>query len=569
MKQKPRKTKPVLLEGLFPYRKGNLAKDLFAGVSLAAVAIPVDMGYAKIAQMPIVTGLYALLLPCVAFAVFGASRRLVVGADSASAAILAAGVTALASPGTPEYASYASMLALMVGVLLLICRVFRLGFIAQFLSRTVLAGFLTGIGIQVALGQLPELFGISASGNTFQKLEEMFANLGNVNFYAAGVAALAFLVILLPKLFYKKFPVLKKIPWALIAIGLCIGLGYALGDILPLTGSVPGGLPVFSLPAFSAGAFTALLGSAISITVIVITQSAATASAFAEKHNESAHTNRDLLGLGMANIAAGVSGSFPVNGSPTKTEVADGAGANSQAANLTAAGVVLLVLLFFTAPLGFLPGAALAAIVFVTGAGLVDIATMKKVFRVRRDEFFLALATAAAVVLFGAAWGILLAIVLSLLDHIHHSYKPENTVFHHEKNDPEDISAWKPVSPGVYAVPGVVVYHFAASLYYANTSLLQKEITLLAKAPQTEEIVIDFSAIPDVDYTGGEALKDIYRNLHAKKIRLSFLLVRPKVREELDKYGITPLVGKENVYPSIRSILDKLNSENLSGIPAN
>lgn len=560
MQKKSRQTKPLLLRGVFPYNKANLAKDIFAGVSLAAIAIPVDMGYAKIAGMPIVTGLYALLLPCLAFALFGASRHLVVGADSASAAILAAGVVALAPVGSSEYASYAALLAMITGILLLLCRVFRLGFIAQFLSRTVLTGFLAGVGIQVALGQLPELLGLSISGNVFEKLAGVFENLPQVNLYAIGMAALTLAIVMLPRRFYGRAPRLKKIPWALIAICISMAVGYALQNDVPLSGTLQSGLPKLSFPAFSADAVAALLGSAISIVVVVITQSEATLSIFAEKHKEEPDANRDILGLGAANIAAGLSGTFVVNGSPTKTEIADEAGGRSQLSNLTAAGIVLIVLLFLTTPFSFLPGAALAAIVFSTALGLMDMKTLREIFRKRRNEFYLALVTMGAVVVAGAAWGIILAIILSLLDHVHRSYKPQNSVFRHEKGDADDANAWKPVEAGVYARPGTVLYHFAASIYYANVAVLKKEIALLTSAtPPPAEVVIDFSAVADIDYTGGDALAGLYEDLKGRGIALSIVLIKPSALEELKKYGIIDLVGKENIYPSMRSVLHKID----------
>ncbi len=549
-----RAKKPWLMAGILPVSRGTVARDIFAGVTLAAAAIPIDMGYTKIAGMPVVSGLYILLVPTVVFALLGASRRLVIGADSASAAILAAGVLPLAAAGSAEYAGYAALFTLMVGLLLLACRVFRLGFLSNFLSRTVLSGFLAGIGVQVAISQLGDLTGIpNLSGGSLQKLAGFVSGLSSVSLPTLALSALAFALVFVPRLFFKKAPVLRRVPFSLIAVVGGIVAGYlAPGGAFQTVGAVQGGLPGLTLPAFSLNAVDVLVGPCAAIAVVIITQSAATTEVYAARHEEAVDTNRDILGLSAANLAAAFTGAFVANGSPTKTEIADEAGASSQVANLALAGVVLAVLLFFTAPIQFIPTAVLAAIVLAASLGLVDLHGMRRIFAFSRTEFLVALATALVVILAGAAQGILLAMVLSLLVHVRKSYHPHNRVLEAGQNG----ETWRDVQQGGQARPGVVVYHFAAPLYYANTAQFSAEVrALLAQNPTTRELALDFSAISSVDYSGCEMLLETARMLRKKGIRLVLLLVSKDTLASLAKCGLVDMAGRGNVYPTLRDYL--------------
>ncbi|NLW79980.1 MAG: SulP family inorganic anion transporter [Ruminococcaceae bacterium] len=543
-----------LLAGLLPVSRGTLPRNILAGVTLAAAAIPIDMGYTKIAGLPVVSGLYILLLPTVAFALFGASRHLVVGADSASAAILAAGVLPLAAAGSTGYAGYAALLTLMVGLLLLVCRLFRLGFISNFLSRTVLAGFLAGIGVQVAISQLGDISGIpNLTGSSLQKLAGFFTRLGAVQPPTLLLAALAFALVFIPRLFYKKAPVLRRVPFSLVAIigGMLAGM-LAPAGTFETVGTVQGGLPGLTLPAFSLEAVNALLGPCIAIAVVIITQSAATTGVYATRYEEPVDTNRDILGLAAANLAAAFTGAFVANGSPTKTEIADEAGASSQVANLVLAGIVLVVLLFFTGPLQYIPTAVLAAIVLSASLGLVDLRGLRRIFAFSRAEFFVAIATALVVVLVGAAQGILFAMVLSLLVHVRKSYRPHNRVLAAGPNGRE----WRAAADGGQARPGVVVYRFASALYYANTAQFTAEVhALVAQNPGLRELALDGSAISSVDYSGCETLLETARMLQEKGIRLVVALLAKDTLAALTRCGFVGLIGQGNVYPTLRDYL--------------
>ncbi len=412
--------------GLLPLRRAELLPDVVAGVTLASLAIPEVLGYARIAGMPVATGLYTLLVPVVVFALLGSSRHLVVGADSATAAILAAGLAGLAAPASARYVQLAGAAALLVAALLLLARLARLGFLADFLSRTVLVGFLTGVGVQVAAGQLGDMLGVDTSGASLpDKVVEVATGLSGTNLAAAAVSACVIALVLGLR------RVSRRIPGALIAVVAAIAAGSAL-DLprrgVAVLGPVPGGLPHLGLPGVSLADARALFPIAAAMCVVILAQSAATSRAYAARYDEQVDTDSDLVGLAGANLGAALTGSFVVNGSPTKTQMVDEAGGRSQLAQLAAAATVLVVVAALTGLLDALPLAALASVVFLIGVDLVDVAGMRRIYAVRRVEFAVAALTALTVVLFGVETGIVVAVVASIIDHLRHSYDPHNAV---------------------------------------------------------------------------------------------------------------------------------------------
>ncbi|OGO55696.1 MAG: hypothetical protein A2Z32_01880 [Chloroflexi bacterium RBG_16_69_14] len=550
---KKRKSAPPILGGILPIDPSRISGDVIAGATLAALAIPEVMGYTKIAGMPVITGLYTILLPIVAFAIFGSSRHLVVGADSATAAIMATGLIAMgAVADSTQYVQLASLTALMCAVLLVAARVLKLGFIANFLSRSVLIGFLTGVGIQVAMGQVGGMFGIPGqSGGTIEKFAETLRLIPtdtNAATLAVSVAVIGLIVGL--------GAVNKKIPGALIAVLIAIAASYLLDledDGVSVLGTVQGGLPALGLPTdvITVANLEALLPTVISLVVVILAQSAATSRAYAMKYSDSFEENVDLVGLGLANAAAGVTGTFVVNGSPTKTEMVDSAGGRSQISQLTAAAIVVVVLLFLTGPLAYMPNAVLASVVFIIGLRLIDYRGMRDIVRVRRGEFAVAAVTAATVVIVGVEQGIILAMALSIIEHIYHSYKPyDNLVI---ETSAGDLGVAPPAS-GNQMAPGLMVYRFGAGLYYANATRFTAEIMDLVEdaVPALRWFVIDGSAIGDVDYSGSDSLRQVQEELAAKGVTLVVADVNPHVRRQLDEYELTAKIGTGNFYDSIR-----------------
>jgi sulfate permease, SulP family len=541
-----------MLQGLLPIRRAQVPADLLAGVTLAALGIPEVLGYARIAGMPVVTGLYTLLLPMALFAVLGASRHLVVAADSATAAILAAALLRLADPGSAQYVRLAGLAALLTGGLLLLARLARLGFLASFLSRTVLLGFLAGVGIQVAIGQLPDMLGVSApSPRTVIKLAQTVEALPR----AQGITVAVSLSVLAVMMVARR--ITRRIPGALIAVVGAI-IASKAADLaahgVSVVGYVPRGLPAFELPALGLHDAISLLGTAASIFIVILAQSAATARAYAAKYAEPFSTDTDLIGLGAGNIAAAFTGTFVVNGSPTKTQIVDDAGGRSQLATLTTSAVALVVLLVATGPLSYLPNAALAAVVFLIGVELVDVRGIRRLLRVRRHEFAVAVITAAAVVGLGVTEGIVVAVIASIIDHLRHSYRPRNSVLVKSA-----AGRWQttPVTPGARTEPGLVIYRFGTSLYFANGSrLLEDLIAISSQGGPLRWFVLDGVAIGDVDYTASAILSGIIAQLHQRHIQFVVTSLMTPVRKQLEHYGITGTAGPDAYFDTAGEALE-------------
>jgi len=546
----PQHTNPLaLVQGLAGTTRATIIADVIAGATLAAVAIPESMGYTKIAGMPVITGIYTLALPVIVFALVGSSRHLVVGADSATAAIMFAALISLARPASPEYVGLAGLIALLAAGYLLLARLLRLGFLADFLSRTALVGFLSGVGVQVALTQLPGMLGIHASGSVVSQMGTVLGSLGHIVIPAAALAIVAVAAILLLEV------VSKRIPGTLLVVAVSIILAATLRldrHGVAIVGSVPAGLPPIGLPHVSWGQVPGLAAVAASIFVVVLAQSAATARSFAQKREEELNENRDLVGLAIANLAAGVTGTFCVNGSPTKTAVVDSAGGRTQLAQLVMAVIAIVVLVVATALLHFLPDATLAAVVFVIGIHLVDVAHLRELWRLRRDELVLAVATALVVVLVGVEQGIALAVALSVLDFVRHAYRPRDTVMVPVAGSAGDLVP-EPARPGVETLPGGIAYRFDGTLFFANADRFrQRVLALVAAAPDPVSwVVMDLSPVADIDYSAGQVLLTLLRDLRARSVSVHLAHVED-IHDLLQRYGVLDLVGANHVHHGVR-----------------
>ncbi len=545
-----------VLQGVLPIDRSRVPTDMLAGLTLAALGIPEVLGYAKIAGMPLVTGLYTMLLPMAVFAVLGSSRHLVVAADSATAAILAAALTGLAAVGSERYVRLAGLAALLAGGMLLLARLARLGFLANFLSRTVLVGFLAGVGIQVAVGQLPDMLGVTAAGKqTLPRLVDTVRALPHVHPADVAVSAGVIVIVVAAR------RIARQIPGPLIAVIIAIIVSWAVGLAshgVAVVGPVPRGLPSLGLPALGWHDAGALLGAALSMFVVILAQSAATSRAYAGKYEEEFSEATDLVGLGAANVAAAFSGTFVVNGSPTKAQMVDTAGGRSQLSPLTASAVVLLVLVLLTGPLAYLPDAALAAVVFLIAVQLIDVNAMRRIMAIRKHEFAVALLTTVAVVALGVEYGIALAVVASIVDHLRHSYSPLNSIL---IKSPAGHWHAAPVTPGARTEEGLVVYRFGTSLYYANAAKLMDDVaTLASHGSPLRWMVVDCAAIGDVDYTASVVLVKVVEHVHQRHVRLVFTSVLDPVRQQLDRYGICTAVGPDAFYDTPGQALEAFHA---------
>ena len=557
-----------VFQGIFPIKGAQAPTDIIAGITLAALAIPEVMGYTKIAGTPVITGLYTIFIPMTLFALFGSSRHLVVGADSATAAILAGGITGMAASGSAEWLALAEVLALLSAGFLIIARLIRLGFLADFLSRTVLVGFLSGVGVQVALGEIPDMLGLPGRGHgPILNFISGLRQIEQANFYALCVSVAVLAVIVGSK------TISKKIPGALIAVTAAIVASRALSlEVygVRMLGAVPGGLPEIGLPDIylDMGLILKLLPTAFAMFVVILTQSAATSRAYAARYDDRFNENVDLVGLGLANVGAALSGTFVVNGSPTKTQMVDSAGGRSQLAQITTSIIVLLVLLFLTGPLASMPTVVLSAVVFLIGVELIDVKGMRKIWVQRPSEFWVALITAMVVVVVGVEQGIILAMVLSLVEHVRRSYRSKNVVIAHD-----ETGGWValPVTTPKQIRPGLLVYRFAHTMYYANTEQLSREVIELAKGaePSLVWFCIDASAVADVDFSAAATLREIYGILKGQGIRLVFCDVIDLVKAELDRYELTNLIGEDAFYESISAVVSAYDKKSPGDITKN
>ncbi len=543
-----------VFQGILPIKGSQVPTDIIAGLTLAALAIPEVMGYTKIAGTPVITGLYTIFIPMALFAFFGSSRHLVVGADSATAAILAGTLGGMAVSGSAEWLALAEVLALLSAVFLIIACIIRLGFLADFLSRTVLVGFLTGVGVQVAVGEISGMFGLPGGGQgLIYKIINDLRQIGQTNFYALAISITVLVLIVGSR------KISEKIPGALIAVIGAIAANSLFNleaHGVHVLGKIPGGLPKIGLPDihWEQGLVLKLLPTAFSMFVVILAQSAATSRAYAARYNERFSEEVDLIGLSLANIGAALSGTFVVNGSPTKTQLAVSSGGRSQLAQITTSLIVLLVLLFLTGPLANMPNAVLSAVVFVIGMELIDVKEMRKIWTQRPPEFWVALITALVVIFIGVEQGIVLAMVLSLIEHVRRSYRSKNDIV-----VPDKMGGWRllPVTAPEQMRPGLLMYRFAHTMYYANAQQLSEQVADLSNGAQPPLVwfCIEASAVADVDFTAASTLRDIHGILKRQGVRLVFCNVIDLVKAELDRYQLTDLLGKDAFYGSINAVV--------------
>ena len=538
----------ILFGGLRPFSRGGAVRDAVAGVTLSSMNIPQVLGYARIAGMPVVAGLYTVLLPLVAFSVFGSSRHLVVAADSATAVIFSSSLSDMAVPASEKYVALVGTVALLTAGILFLAWVFKLGFLADFLSRTVLVGFLTGVGVQVGIAMLSDMFGVTVgSHRTLGQAWEILQALPRSNLATVALSLLVAGSILLGN------RVAPRLPVSLFAVVGTIAASAAFRFAergIAVIGPVPGGLPPIGLPDVTWSDVLALLPVAASCFVMIIAQSAATSRAFAQSYHEHVDEDADILGLSAANAVAAVSGTFVVNGSPTQTAMADRAGARSQVAQLVFAGLALLVLLFLTGPLQYLPRCVLGSIVFTIALGMIDIKGMRGIRRESPGEFYLAIGTAAAVVVIGVEQGLLLAITLSLFRHVHHSYSPHTMML-----APNATGRWVsvPATPGKETEPGLIVYRFDSDLFYANANRFAVEVRALVDGAPTpiRWFIVDAGAITDIDYSAGQAIRDLLDDLTRQGIAVVFARVSPYLRSDMDRHRITAAIGETRIFTTL------------------
>jgi high affinity sulfate transporter 1 len=537
------------------YERPWLRADLIAGVVLAAILVPQGMAYAQLAGLPAVTGLYTTIACLVGYAVFGPSRVLVLGPDSSiSPLIMAAIIPLLAGGGSGTAIALAGMLAVLVGLTEIVLGIGKLGFVADLLSKEVQVGYMNGLGITIIVGQLPKLFGFSTDAHSFLgEVRAFFESLDETQTTTllVGLVVLAVLLVL-PR-------VTARVPAVLVAVVGATAASAIFGLAehgVATVGALPQGVPSPGIPWTSASDVGPLVIAAFGITLVSLTDTIATATSFAARRGEEVKPNQEMIGIGAANIAAGLFQGFAISTSGSRTAVAEQSGARSQLTGLVGAGLVAVLLLFLNSLLSDLPQTALAAVVIVAALSLMDVAILRRYMRVRRSALGVSLVATAGVMLLGVLQGIIVAVALAILLFFRRNWWPHGAVLGHV----DAVEGWHDVGahPDAEQIPGVVVYRWEAPLFFANAGSFREQIRQLARERRPEWIVLQCEAITDVDVTAAEMLEQLDNELNAAGIHLAFAELRSRLQDLTLRYGLMETLDREHFYPSLEAALDAI-----------
>ncbi len=511
----------LFLPSLRGYARAWLGTDLLAGLTLAAICVPESMADAKLAAMPPITGLYAFLAGALGAVLFSTSRQLSIGPDSTINPMIAVGVGSIVALSSPDYPARVVLLGLLVGLAVLVAGVARLGFLANLLSRPVMSGFLSGIGITVVVGQLHVLLGIpSVSGGTLASLAGLVRDLPSTNVLTLAIGLAVLVIVVGGERLGPRFP------GALVAV-LGSLLAVAVFDLgrhgVAVVGALPAGLPSIALPAMSPSDVSSLVPIAIPIFFIVLAQTAATARGFAVAGGYDVRVDREFVAVGAASVVSGMFGSFALDASPTRTGVVAASNGRSQVVNLTAGLLVAVVLLAATGLLADLPEATLGGILVAVGVKLVKWRDLATVARYSRAEWAIAVITLLVVALVGIEQGIYLAIALALLRRIYLSARPHDAVLIRLPG-PEGVWVSQRHDPGATLPTGVRVFRYDAPLFYANAQHFAARVrAVISDAGEPiRALVIEAIGIDDVDFTGAQVLAELDDELAARKVVLAF-----------------------------------------------
>lgn len=549
-----------LKPSVFRYKKKYLKPDIVAALVVTAIAIPESLGFAAIVGLPPVAGLYTAVFAPIVFGLLASTRRLVVGADSATAALIASGAVLVAQAGSVGYAGAVATIGLLTALILLLMAVFRMGFLADLISRPVLVGFLAGVGIQLMVTKLPEMFGLEATGGLWQHIMAVFQGIGDVNGMTLTISILVVGVVII---FHK-----TAVPSELIGLVLAglFAFAFHVGDYgVKLVGQLPQGLPGLAFPTLSLGDMITLFPAALSIAIVILAQSSAVIRSMAGEHDDKVKLNQDLMALGAANAVSAVTHGFAVNGSPPRSMAADMAGGRTQLVNIMMGVMIGLLLLVGGGLFAHLPTAALAAIVFMIGLRLIRFDELRYIWNTHRTEFYVAAVALGGTALFGVRQGVLIAVIVSLMERLSRQYRPKDEILLRDG----DMSDWARERMGHHhdePRPGLLVYSFDGSLFFENINYFVGRIRQAidrAKDP-VRYVVVDAGAIDSIDYTAVEMIKQLYRQLSADDIRLGFAHVSPHLYAQFDEYGVIDLVGDVNIFSTLTAAMktdpsDKMN----------
>jgi sulfate permease, SulP family len=547
-----------LLTWLPAYDRSWLRFDVIAGATIWGLLVPEMIAYAGLAGLPPQAGLYTLLVTLAAYAIFGTSRHVVVAGTSAAAVLMASGVADLNPSDAGEYAALAAGLVLFCGALFLLAGFLRLGFIAQFLSRPVMEGFVFGLAIFVTVSQLPKLFGVEKSGDdTIQQFFNLLGELGDTSGATLVVGVLALALLFGAERFA------PRLPGGLIALVLGIALSWAL-DLsshgVAVVGEVPSGLPSAGIPDLAASDVFALIAAAGGMVLVIFSESLGAAETFAAKHGYEIDSNQELIALGVANTGSGLVGGLAAGGSLSQTAVNEGAGARSELAPLVATVLGIVTVLFLTPVFQDLPEAVLAALIIHAVFHLMNVPAFRRYYAERRPEFWLGLATLVGVITLDVLPGLVIGVVAMLLLVVYNASRPRLSVVGAVPGVP---GAYGDVGrhPGYAEVPGLLVLRLEAPLFYANASLVRDRVKALVGAadPTPRAVILDGGANGDeLDITAAEALTQLVTELHGAGVDVALAEVRLPVRDMARRSGLLEALGEDRIFHTIQEAVDAL-----------
>jgi high affinity sulfate transporter 1 len=539
---------------LSSFRREWLVKDVVAGIVLTTLLVPQGMAYAELAGLPPITGLYTSILCLLGYAAFGPSRILVLGPDSSLGPMIAATILPLmAADGDPKRAiALASILALMVGAIMILAAVARLGFIADLISKPTMIGYMNGLALTILVGQLPKLFGfkVDATGliSEFTAFVKGLAD-GKAVAAAATVGIAGIVVILVLQRW------LPKVPAVLITVVLAIAATTVFGLAgrgVSLVGVLPKGFPPLTIPDVRLADLGPLLAGALGIAVVSLADTISTSSAFAARTGQQVHGNQEMIGIGAANLAAGFFQGFPVSTSGSRTAVAERSGAKTQFTGVTGAVLIILMIVFLPGLFRNLPQPILAAVVITASLSLADIPGTVRLWRQRKVECMLSIAAFLGVALLGVLPGIAIAVGLSILNVFRRAWWPYQAVL----GRVEGLEGYHDTRsyPAASHLPGLVIYRFDAPLFFANAKTFRDEVMRIAQAePPPRWILIAAEPMTDVDTTASDVLEELDETLNARRISLVFAELKDPVRGKIERYGLTRTIDPHHFFPTVEA----------------
>ncbi|HYB14157.1 MAG TPA: sulfate permease [Streptosporangiaceae bacterium] len=538
------------------YRREWLARDVVAGIVLSTLLVPQGMAYAELAGLPPITGLYTSILCLLGYAVFGPSRILVLGPDSSLGPMIAATILPLVgADGDPARAiALASMLAIIVGAIMIVGAVARLGFIADLISKPTMIGYMNGLALTILVGQLPKLFGFKVEADSFLgELTGFVKGLahGEAVLAAAlvGIAGIALILVL------QRW--LPKVPAVLIMVVLAIAATtvFSLADHgVSLVGELPKGFPPLTIPHVRLADMGPLFAGALGIALVSLADTISTASAFAARTGQEIDGNGEMIGIGAANLAAGLFQGFPVSTSGSRTAVAERSGAKTQLTGVTGAVLIILMIVFVPGLFRNLPNPALAAVVITASLSLADIPGTVRLWRQRKAECLLSIAAFLGVALLGVLPGIAIAVGLSILNVFRRAWWPYDT----ELGRVDGLEGYHDMHsyPEAQHLPGLVIYRFDGPLFFANATTFRDEIRRMARSDPTPRwILIAAEPVTDVDTTASDMLEELDETLNAQGTSLVFAELKDPVRRKIERYGLTRTIDPRHFYPAIESAI--------------